>query len=97
LLFCFRFCCGGRFGDESCCAHRLLAALRALGIALSTGNDVDDDAAVVFAASWAGAVILAKGAAFTFDETGCGESMMAPALAYFGAVYPHSYYHMSAL
>jgi hypothetical protein len=40
-----------------------------------------DHTTAVFAARRAGAMILAQATAFAFDETGCGKSMMAPALS----------------
>jgi hypothetical protein len=71
------------FVYETCSAQRFFTALRAVGIALGASNDIDDDAAAVFAARRAGAVILTKLAALARNETSSGESVVAPAFTYF--------------
>jgi hypothetical protein len=81
LLICGYFRCRFAFGHQSRRSKIFLASFESFGFAFSEGNNVHDDAAIVFAAGLARAMVLAHGSTFAFYETGRNESMMAPAFA----------------
>jgi hypothetical protein len=62
-------------------AESFFAALQTISFAVGAGYYVNDDAASVFTTRRACTMVLAKRAAFTFDETCCSKSMMTPALS----------------
>lgn len=64
----FRYSCCGVL-SESSCAHRLLAALSAVGVSLGASDYVDDDTTAVLATRRACTMILTKLTAFACYET----------------------------
>ena len=72
-------------------------ALGATRNTLSTGNDIDDDLAVVFAAVGAGAMRDAQGTAFALRKAHAANGVMTTAFSRLGMIATHSDYHISGL
>ena len=82
-----------RVGGLTAFAQLGLFSFGAAGFLLGAGDDVDDDAAVVFAALRARTVGDSERAAFTRGEAAGLDSMMRTPLGGLGTVATHSDYH----
>lgn len=82
------------FGDSvAACLEGFFMAFRAASSALSASDNINFDAAPVFAAKCANAVILAQGTALTDQDARRAQAVMTTALGGLGSVSTHSYYH----
>lgn len=94
-LFQLRFLCFCFFilGNLSALFELLFAALSAARLARSAGDDIDNDAAIIFSTLGARVMRPAKRAALAFCTLDSGKRMVTPTLRGLGTISAHSYYH----